>query len=46
MSTNTDAIANQDGDGGSGEFKPRIAPDEPMTKKGVSITAFSTTYPN
>ena len=37
MSTNTDAIANQGGDGGSGEFKPRIAPDAPMTTKGVSI---------
>jgi hypothetical protein len=44
MSTNTDAVAHQDGDGGSGEFKPRIAPDEPMTKKGVNINTSSIAY--
>ena len=37
MSTtrNTDAIANAGKGGGSGEFKPRIERDEPMTTKGV-----------
>jgi hypothetical protein len=40
MSTtrNTDAVANQAPGGGSGEFKPRIERDEPMTTQGVSIS--------
>lgn len=42
MSTtkNTDAVANQAPDGGSNEFKPRVAGSEPMTTKGVSRTEF------
>ena len=34
---NTDALANQAQGGGSGEFKPRVAPDEPMMTGGVCI---------
>ncbi|KAF2480924.1 hypothetical protein BDY17DRAFT_254649 [Neohortaea acidophila] len=34
MSTNADSIANQAGDGSSGEFSSRIAPSEPMMSSG------------
>lgn len=41
---NPDAVANQAPGGGSGEFKPRVERDEPMTTGGVSKKA--TRFPN